>query len=260
LQVRKKRFLDNAYRRDIPQDLLVVAAGTQFYFRIRKHLGEDKSMVPKLVVEFIGTFFLVFTVGMTVKGPDSSTMAALAIGSSLMVMVYAGGHFSGGHYNPAVTLGVTLRGKATWAEAIPYWGAQFAAAIVAALLVLFIKPVAGPVTPPPGAPVEYSIAAKLLVEFLFTFALVYVVLNSATAKGTAGNSFYGLAIGFTVVVGAFAVGPVSGGAFNPAVAVGAATAGLAEWLNIWIPLAADFAGGAAAALLFNALDMGGEKA
>ena len=214
-------------------------------------------MVPKLVVEFIGTFFLVFTDGMTVKGPDGAgALAALAIGSSLMVMVYAGGHFSGGHYNPAVTLGVTLRGKATWAEAIPYWGAQFAAAIVAALLVLFIKP---SVPPAPAGPIEYSIAAKLLVEFLFTFALVYVVLNSATAKGTAGNSFYGLAIGFTVVVGAFAVGPVSGGAFNPAVALGVATAGVSNWVNIWIPLAADFAGGAAAALLFNALDMGGDK-
>jgi aquaporin Z len=214
-------------------------------------------MVPKLVVEFIGTFFLVFTVGMTVKGPDGAgALAALAIGSSLMVMVYAGGHFSGGHYNPAVTLGVTLRGKATWSEAIPYWGAQFAAAIVAALLVLFIKP---SVPASPGSPVEYSIAAKLLVEFLFTFALVYVVLNSATAKGTAGNSFYGLAIGFTVVVGAFAVGPVSGGAFNPAVALGVATAKIADWTNIWIPLVADFAGGASAALLFNALDMGGDK-
>jgi aquaporin Z len=220
-------------------------------------------MVPKLVVEFIGTFFLVFTVGMTVKGPDGAgALAALAIGSSLMVMVYAGGHFSGGHYNPAVTLGVTLRGKATWAEAIPYWGAQFAAAVVAALLVLFIKPsiTAEPVVPPLAAPVVYSVAAKLLVEFLFTFALVYVVLNVATAKGTAGNSFYGLAIGFTVVVGAFAVGPVSGGAFNPAVALGVATAGIAEWVNIWIPLVADFAGGAAAALLFNALDLGGDKA
>ncbi len=209
-------------------------------------------MVPKLVVEFIGTFFLVFTVGMTVKGPDGAgALAALAIGSSLMVMVYAGGHFSGGHYNPAVTLGVTLRGKATWGEAIPYWVAQFAAAVVAALAVQFIKASGSPAATagPPGT--VYSVPAKLLVEFLFTFALVYVVLNAATAKGTAGNSFYGLAIGFTVVVGAFAVGPVSGGAFNPAVAVGVATAGIAEWVNIWIPLAADFAGGAAAALVFN---------
>jgi aquaporin Z len=218
-------------------------------------------MVPKLVVEFIGTFFLVFTVGQTVKGPDGAgALAALAIGSSLMVMVYAGGHFSGGHYNPAVTLGVTLRGKLTWAEALPYWGAQLAAGIVAALLVLFIKGSASPaaVAGPPCT--EYSVVAKLLVEFLFTFALVYVVLNSATAKGTAGNSFYGLAIGFTVVVGAFAVGPVSGGAFNPAVGLGVTVMGLKDIMGLVIFLVADFAGGAAAALLFNALDMGGDKA
>ena len=83
-------------------------------------------MVGKLIVESIGTFFLVFTVGKTVKKPnDAGALAPLAIGSSLMVMVYAGGHFSGGHYNPAVTLGVTLRGKVTWAEAIPYMVAQF---------------------------------------------------------------------------------------------------------------------------------------
>ena len=151
-----------------------------------------------------------------------------------------------------MTLGVTLRGKATWAEAIPYWGAQFAAGVVAARAVLFIKGTGEPAAVAAAAGTSYSIPAKLLVEFLFTFALVYVVLNTATAKGTAGNSFYGLAIGFTVVVGAVAVGPVSGGAFNPAVAVGAATAGLAEWMNIWIPLVADFAGGAAAAVLFEA--------
>jgi aquaporin Z len=218
-------------------------------------------MVPKLVVEFIGTFFLVFTVGQTVKGPDGAgALAALAIGSSLMVMIYAGGHFSGGHYNPAVTLGVTLRGKLSWGEAVPYWGAQFAAAVVAALLVLFIKGSATPGATDGPPSTEYSIAAKLLAEFLFTFALVYVVLNSATAKGTAGNSFYGLAIGFTVVVGAFAVGPVSGGAFNPAVGLGVTVMGLKDIMGLVIFLVADFAGGAAAALLFNALDMGGDRA
>jgi aquaporin Z len=175
-----------------------------------------------------------------------------------MVMVYAGGHFSGGHYNPAVTLGVTLRGKATWAEAVPYMVAQVVAALVAGGVVLYLKGDASPpgVVTPLGH--QYGVVSKLIAEFLFTFALVYVVLNSATAKGTAGNSFYGLAIGFTVVVGAFAVGPVSGGAFNPAVAVGAATMSIASWANIWIPLVADFAGGAAAALLFNAFNMGGD--
>lgn len=218
-------------------------------------------LVGKLIVEFIGTFFLVFTVGMTVKSPDAAALAPLAIGSALMIMVYAGGHFSGGHYNPAVTLGVTLRGKLSFADAVPYWIAQFIGAVAAAAAVQFIKAsVTGDVPASPAVPAySYSVAAKLLVEFLFTFALVYVVLNAATAKGTEGNSFYGLAIGFTVVVGAFAVGPVSGGAFNPAVAVGAAVMGLGDWANIWIPLAADFLGGAAAAILFSSLDMGGDR-
>jgi aquaporin Z len=218
-------------------------------------------MVPKLIVEFIGTFFLVFTVGQTVKNPDAAALAPLAIGSALMVMVYAGGHFSGGHYNPAVTLGVTLRGKATWAEAGPYMVAQVFGAVVAAALVLFIKAsiIKEGTALASATPAQYGVAAQLLAEFLFTFALVYVVLNSATAKGTAGNSFYGLAIGFTVMVGAFAVGPVSGGAFNPAVAIGVTTMGLVNPVtNVWIPLVADFAGGAAAGLLFNALNMGGD--
>ena len=216
-------------------------------------------LVGKLIVEFIGTFFLVFTVGMTVKSPDAAALAPLAIGASLMIMVYAGGRYSGGHYNPAVTLGVTLRGKLSFADAVPYWIAQFIGAVAAAAAVQFIKGTATGGVPAGPPPADYSVAAKLLVEFLFTFALVYVVLNTATAKGTEGNSFYGLAIGFTVAVGAFAVGPVSGGAFNPAVAVGATIMGLGDWPHIWIPLAADFLGGAAAAILFTSLDMGGDR-
>jgi len=91
----------------------------------------------------------------------------------------------------------------------------------------------------------------LLAEFLFTFALVYVVLNSATAEGTAGNSFYGLAIGMTVMVGAFAVGDISGGAFNPAVALGITVMGISTWNNIWMYLVADLLGGAVAAVIFK---------
>jgi aquaporin Z len=213
----------------------------------------------KPIVEFIGTFFLVFTVGMTVKSPDASALAPLAIGSALMVMVYAGGHFSGGHYNPAVTLGVTLRGKLSWADAIPYWVAQFVAAVVAAAFVYFIKGTATGGAAAGTAPATYNALAWFLAEFLFTFALVYVVLNSATALGTTGNSFYGLAIGFTVMVGAFAVGPVSGGAFNPAVGLGATVMGLASFTQLIVYLIADFLGGAAAAYLFNYLNMGGDK-
>ncbi len=137
-------------------------------------------MVGKLIVEAIGTFFLVFTVGQTVMKPnDAGALAPLAIGSALMIMVYAGGHFSGGHYNPAVTLGVTMRGKLSWAEAGPYMVAQVVGAVLAAALVIFLK--GGQAKPPASGE---NIVAKLIVEFLFTFALVYVVLNSATAKGT----------------------------------------------------------------------------
>ena len=203
--------------------------------------------MSKYLVEFIGTFFLVFTVGMTVIEPGAGTLAPLAIGSALMVMVFAGGHVSGAHYNPAVTLAVLMRGKTTVNDAVIYIVVQLVAAVVAALLVGYLK--AGAEVPV----IQHNVAASLLAEFLFTFALAYVVLNVATARLTTGNSYFGLAIGFTVLVGAFAVGGISGGAFNPAVATGITVMGLSSWANYWIYLVADFAGGAVAALAFRAI-------
>ncbi len=202
-----------------------------------------------VLVEFIGTFFLVFTVGMTVIEPGAGALAPLAIGSVLAVMIFAGGHVSGGHYNPAVTLGVTLRGKLSWADAVAYWVAQVVAGIVAALVVGYLKP-----SLPAAQPA--AIAPVLVAEFLFTFALVFVVLNVATAKGTEGNSFYGFAIGFTVLAGAYAVGGVSGGAFNPAVTVGGALMGLFAWGSLWVYIVAQALGGAAAAAAFLATHPG----
>lgn len=204
--------------------------------------------MKKYAAEFIGTFFLVLTVGCTVIGSPTGALAPLAIGSALMVMVYAGGHISGGHFNPAVTLGVWLRGKCDSKDVAPYMISQFIGAVLAALIVKFLK--AGIVV----KPLQAVALPALLAEFLFTFALVYVVLNAATAKGTAGNSFYGLAIGFTVMVGAFSVGDISGGAFNPGVALGISVMGLSTWSNIWIYLVADFLGGAAAAGAFKAVN------
>ncbi|MDR3637505.1 MAG: aquaporin [Isosphaeraceae bacterium] len=204
--------------------------------------------MAKFVVEFIGTFFLVFTVGMTVIDPGAGPLAPVAIGSALMVMIFAGGHISGAHYNPAVTLAVTLRGRCSVKDAVVYWVAQIAAAIVAAVAVGYLK------GNPAVTPIEHKVLPSLLVEFLFTFALCYVVLNVATAKGTANNSFYGLAIGFTVLTGAFAVGGISGGAFNPAVAAGITILGKSVVSKIWIYLVADFAGGALAALIFRGLN------
>jgi aquaporin Z len=205
------------------------------------------GVVSKYGVEFIGTFFLVLTIGCTVVGSIEGNLAPLAIGSALAVMVFAGGHISGAHYNPAVTLGVFLRGRCPAADVVPYWIAQVAGALAAALAVGFLRGDAA-VPPAPAQP-----AAVFLAEFLFTFALVWVVLNVATAKGTSGNSFYGFAIGFTVLSGAFAVGDISGGAFNPAVAVGAAAMGLRSLPSIWIHIVAELAAGAAAAFAFKAL-------
>jgi len=202
----------------------------------------------KYIAEFIGTFFLVLTIGSTVIGNGAGALAPLAIGSALMVMIFAGGHISGGHFNPAVTLGVWLRGKCDTKDVAPYMTFQIIAGVLAAFAVEFLKGGAS------VTPLQPATVPALLAEFLFTFALVYVVLNAATAKGTSGNSFYGLAIGFTVMVGAFSVGNISGGAFNPAVAVGISVMGLSSWSNIWIYLVADFAGGAVAAGAFKALN------
>jgi aquaporin Z len=202
--------------------------------------------MKKYIVEFIGTFFLVFTVGMSVR--SGAPLAPIAIGSALMVMIFAGGHISGGHFNPAVTLAVTLRGKAEPKDLIPYWVAQFAAGLVAALLVTAIF--AGK----PAAPALHGTLPSLIVEFLFTFALAWVVLNTATAKGTSGNSFYGLAIGFTVLTGAVAVGGISGGAFNPAVGLGVFVMGLEKIQQLGVYVLADLAGGVAAALAFKSLN------
>ena len=202
----------------------------------------------KYLVELIGTFFLVLTVGCTVIDKGAGPLAPLAIGASLMVMIFAGGHISGGHYNPAVTLGVWMRGKCDTKDVVPYWAFQFIGAALAAAIVKFFK--AGAVVTP-GNP---QTVPALLAEFLFTFALVYVVLNTATAKGTEGNSFYGLAIGMTVMTGAFAVGNISGGAFNPGVALGITIMGLSAWSNLWIYLVANFAAAVVAAWTFKTIN------
>ena len=201
--------------------------------------------MKKYLVEFIGTFFLVLTVGMTVVAPGAGALAPLAIGSALMIMVYAGGHVSGGHYNPAVTLAVWLRGRCAAADVLPYWISQVLGAWVAAAGVLCFK------GHPAVTPMEIKLVSAFVAELVGTFALCYVVLNVATAKATAGNSNYGLAIGFTVMTMAFALGGVSGGAFNPAVAVGLTRMHLVDSMHLWIYFVANLGAGALAALVFK---------
>ena len=199
----------------------------------------------KYLTEFIGAFFLVLTIGCVVILRGTGAIPPLAVGSALMVMVFAGGHVSGAHYNPAVTLAVWIRGRCATKDLAPYWLAQILGAGLAAAAVGFLKGDAQ------VSAITVKAGPALLAEFLFTFALAYVVLNVATAKGTSGNSFYGLAIGFTVMTGAFAVGPVSGAMFNPAVAVGASLMGLSAWSNIWIYLVAELLGALVAGLTFK---------
>ncbi|HEV7899401.1 MAG TPA: aquaporin [Planosporangium sp.] len=200
------------------------------------------------LTELIGTFFLVFTVGTSVLA--GSPLAPLAIGAILMVMVYAGGHISGGHYNPAVTMAVLVRRRITLADAVAYWVVQIVAGVLAAVLVRWV------VNPRNVAAFSLSgraLAAAVIVEVLFTFALGYVMLNVATSRSNPNNSFYGLAIGFTVAAGAVAVGRVSGATFNPAVSVGAAVMGLLHWSTTGLYIVIQFLAGAIAGFVFLAL-------
>jgi aquaporin Z len=201
------------------------------------------------VTEFIGTFFLVLTIGLTVM--QGSQFAPLAIGASLMIMVYAGGHVSGGHYNPAVSLAAMLRGALPKSEYLPYVVSQLLGATAAAFVAYMVLGKTFAPMPGDGHPAMHA----LIIEFLFTFALCYVVLNSAVAKKTQGNSFYGLAIGFTIVVAAFAGGGISGGAFNPAVGIGPtivnATIGSGSWSALWIYIVGPLAGAVVAASVFG---------
>lgn len=201
--------------------------------------------MKKYLVEFIGTFFLVFTVGLAVR--QGADLAPIAIGSVLMVMIFAGGHISGGHFNPAVTLAAFLRGRCDKKDVLPYWIAQFIAAAAAGFLVNFL--LTGDVKPVKVG--EHATMQSFIVEFLFTFALAWVVLNVATTKATMGNSFYGLAIGFTVLVGAITVGRISGGAFNPAVGLGVLTMGLESAKQFGVYLVSELSGAAVAALVYR---------
>jgi aquaporin Z len=195
--------------------------------------------MKKVITEFIGTFFLVM--GAILGGGLGAALA-------LMVMIYAGGHISGAHYNPAVSLAVWIRGKSTIGDMFRYWMSQLAGAILAALVVANIFAVEGTTS---CAMPDDAVIKGLVAEIIGTFALAYVVLNVATAKGTAGNSFYGIAIGGTVLAMATVIGKFSGGAYNPAVAIGLSIQKTFCWSQIWVYIVGAFAGGAVAALVFR---------
>lgn len=209
-------------------------------------------MLRKLAMEFIGTYLFVVVVGQVVLG-GAGGFAPLAIGLALAALVYAGGHLSGAHYNPAVTVAVWLRGGMKSGEILPYWVAQVIGAVLAATTVRYLS--AGAVV----VPILNEAAPTLVAEFLFTFALCFVVLNVATVRSTDGNSYYGLAIGLVVMGGAYAVGGISGAAFNPAVTAGLSTLGLISGGSLWLYLVAQLLGAVAAGGIFRGLDIGSDR-
>lgn len=203
----------------------------------------------KVITEAIGTFFLVFAVvGAVTQG---SPLAAFAIGGTLVAAIYAGGHISGAHYNPAVSIAAFIRGRLPAAELPAYIGAQLAGASLASLLGTWVF----------RAPMAQStvwsgraLATAIIVEALFTFFLAYVILNVATSQDHPDNSFYGAAIGVVVLVGILLLGPISGAAFNPAVALGVTFANLSAWGNLWAYVVAQVVGGVLAGVTFRALN------
>jgi len=198
-----------------------------------------KTQLSQLLTEFLGTFFLVLTVVL-------SDGEGFVIGPCLMVLVYMGGHLSGAHYNPAVTLGVTLRGACDRKMAVYYVIVQFIAALMAGTIGDSLMRREGYVLLSPSPGPGYNVLQAFFAETMHTFLLLLVVLNVATAKKTDKNSYFGLAIGVTVLVGVKTIGPISGGVFNPAVGFGLIVNAL--WYQsqtlryLWIYLTAPFLG------------------
>lgn len=203
--------------------------------------------MKKYVTEFTGTFFIVLTFGMAMG--SGSILAPIAVGAMVMVMVYMGEYLSGAHYNPAITLAVYIRGKISLKEGGIYWLVQIVAATAAGFIAGILvqdEAFTFDVSPLNSA----SVFQALLVELLFTLAWVLVHLHVTMAKKVRGNSFYGMATGFLVMAAIFAGGPVSGGAFNPALGIGPNLV-VQNFSPIWIYIVAPLAGGALAGLIYR---------
>lgn len=210
-------------------------------------IRDNSVAFRKYVVEFIGTFFLLLAITLAISG-GLGYFAPLAIGCMLIAMVYAGGHISGAHFNPAVSLAIYLRGKLDGGDVLPYMVAQFTGGTLAVMLSGFLLESLNIGEPSPQV---LNVFPSLIAEVLGTIAIVYVILNVSTATRTTGNSYYGLAYGFVLMAGIYIFGNVTGGAFNPAVALGKTMAGYSSWADIWIYFVANFVGGALGAFLFQ---------
>lgn len=206
----------------------------------------ETSTSSKLIAEFIGTFFLALTICTAAVHGSAGDYAPFAIAATLMVMIYAVGHISGAHFNPAVTVAVWLRGACEKSDVVPYISVQALAGVLAAIVSQEILLAETSVTA-----IDMDATNALAAEFLYTFALVYVILNVATSDATQGNGYYGAAISFVVLAGALTVGGISWGSFNPAVSGALLVSGAIELSDLWIHLVPQFLAGVLAVQAFN---------
>lgn len=206
----------------------------------------ETSTSSKLIAEFIGTFFLALTICTAAVHGSAGDYAPFAIAATLMVMIYAVGHISGAHFNPAVTVAVWLRGACEKSDVVPYISVQALAGVLAAIVSQEIL-----LAEPSVTAIDMDATNALAAEFLYTFALVYVILNVATSDATQGNGYYGAAISFVVLAGALTVGGISWGSFNPAVSGALLVSGAIDLSDLWIHLVPQFLAGVLAVQAFN---------
>lgn len=204
------------------------------------------TIQQKLTTEFIGTFFLSLTICTAAVYGTAGDYAPFAIASTLMVMIYAGGHISGAHYNPAVTVSIYLRGACDKDEVLPYIASQIIAAVSAAFVVERL------LLPDTLSPEMTDLGTEAIVaELLFTFALAYVILNVATTESTSDNGYYGAAIAFVVLAGAITVGSISLASFNPAVTSSLIVSGKVTLGDSWMHFIPQFFGAILATYLYR---------
>ena len=188
-----------------------------------------EASLAELLVEFTGTMFLALVVGL---GGD-----AVSIGGTLAALVYAFSDVSGGHFNPAVTFAMLVRGATTWTRSLAYTIAQFAGAFTAAFVSKHVREEMNRPRVYPKRSTHASRSTAIGMEFLFTFAFVFVIVR-VTAKSKP-NSYYGAAIGLILAAAATVAAPISGAAFNPAIGVALPVVHEAYddvWLYIFGPL------------------------
>jgi len=204
------------------------------------------NLQQKLTTEFIGTFFLSLTICTAAVYGSAGDYAPFGIAATLMVMIYAGGHISGAHYNPAVTVSIYLRGACDKDEVLPYIASQLIAAVSAAIVVENL------LRPDELSPVAFELGTDAVVaELLFTFALAYVILNVATTESTSGNGYYGAAIALVVLAGAITVGSISLASFNPAVTSALIVSGKLTLADSWMHFVPQFIGAVLATYVYK---------